>query len=130
MQVGNDAETLADLERQHEVVDTQIRSTDGVDYNQVRSAARDLIHKRKGGMSSGKLQTFATTHYPYFCSKFPQFLKAIVRDCEVKRLDEFARVMHSLLDGLEKVQKGDLSQSELRKDIFETRLANRYLRRT
>lgn len=125
---GGDAETLASLEKQHEVVDTQLRSTDGMDYARIRREATELIEKRKSGMSSVQLKALAIKDYHYFATKFPQFTQAIVKDCEVRRLDEFVEVMHKLLDGLEKVQNGRLSQTELRQTLFETELANKYLR--
>ena len=66
VRVGRDAETLADLERQHEVMDTEVRSTDGIDYNKVRRQARELIEKRKEGMDSTQLRALAIRNYPYF----------------------------------------------------------------
>lgn len=128
MRVGSDPETLNNLEKQHELVDTQIRSTDGIDYAKVRLEAEDLISRRKQGTPTSELRRFGRSSYPYFANKFPHFFQAIVQDCEIHRLDEFSKVMHTLLDGLERVQAGNLSQSELRKGLFETQLANRYLR--
>ncbi len=128
VRVGRDAESLASLERQHEVMDNDVRSTEGINYVQVKREAGELIALRNSGMSSKDLQMRAEREYPYFCSKFPQFLKSIVKDCEVRRLDEFTKVMHKLLDGLENVQKGRLSQTALRQSLFETELANKYLR--
>lgn len=128
MTIGNDRETLASLERQHEVMDTQVRSTDGIDYPKVKKQAEELIAKRKEGIPTGELTALAKRDYAYFSTKFPQFLKSIVKDCEVDRLDEFRRVMDTLLSGLENVQKGTLTQSDLRKTIFEGALATQYFR--
>ncbi len=128
VRVGRDAESLASLERQHEVMDTEVRSTDGIDYIQVKREADELINLRKSGMSSSDLSARATQDYAYFSNKFPQFVKSIVKDCEVRRLDEFTQVMHKLLDGLDNVQKGCLSQTALRQSLFERELANKYLR--
>lgn len=125
---GGDAETVASLEKQHEMVDTQMRSTDGIDYAKVRQEAEELLTKRRQGIKTAELQTVAARDYPYFSTKFPQFTKSITKDCSLSRLSEFTKVMHSLLDGLEKVQRGELSQTALRESLFEKELATRYLR--
>ena len=128
--MNNDAETIADAKNQHAQLDN-LRSTDGIDYVQVKHQASELLKLRRRLLKADKMTLYdelGTRLYPEFASKFPQFFLNI-KTCEKERLGEMEEIMHMLLDKLDSVKKGEMSHTEMREEIFEKKLAEKYLKK-
>ena len=128
---GNfDPESFQDPVKQHEMVDS-IRSTDNIDYNQVRMEANGLVELRKELEKKKRMSDFrkiGKERYPFFVGKFPRFFDSI-RTCEYHRLNEFVGVMEMLLTQLCKVKDSAMTHTEMRNQVFEKDLAAKYYRR-
>jgi hypothetical protein len=59
-------------------------------------------------------------------SKCPTLHSSIL-STNFDRLDEFSKVFDKLLNGLENVQNGKISMTEMREKLFEKELADKYM---
>lgn len=129
---SNDSiQSLADPRKQHEYIDEKMRSTEGIDYDQLRRDALDLVNLRKTLEEQKRMSEFrhlGKERYPQFAKKFPHFFDSI-RTVEKNRLNEFLNVMHMMLDKLNQVKENMLTHTEMRTQIFEKDLAHRYYKR-
>jgi|SRR6478609_9972925 len=128
---STDIDSLADPVKQHEYVDNNVRSTEGIDYDQLRNDALELVNLRKELESQKRMSEFRKVgkeRYPYFAKKFPHFFDSI-RTVEKNRLNEFLNVMHMMLDKLNQVKRNVLSHTEMRTEVFEKDLAHKYYQR-
>jgi hypothetical protein len=121
---------ISDPQKQHEIIDAH-RSTDGIDYEQVRKDAVALIDLRKQLQRKKRIADYrkiAKEKYPDFIKKFPNFFDSI-RTVEIERLNEFTSVMHMMLSKMSDVKNDILTHTEMRNQIFENDLAERYYKR-
>lgn len=122
-----DPEIMADPKKQHEFLDS-FRSTDGIDYEQLRREATELVELRKSLEAKKKISEYrkiGKERYPNFAKKFPQFFESI-RTCESNRLKEFLNVMHLMLSKLTLVKNNAMTHTEMRNEVFEKNLAHKY----
>lgn len=124
------AEELSDPQKQHEIIDS-FRSTDGIDYEQLRQEATQLVALRRELERAGRKALFrkiGKEKYPNFAGRFPKFFDSI-RLCETHRLNEFLNVMHMMLTKLSQVKNNVITHTEMRNEVFEKDLAHRYYKR-
>ena len=122
-------EDYADLQKQHEFVDT-LRSTNGIDYEKVQNEAQKLLQLRLTLQKQNRLSEYDTIGsklYPNFAVRFPHFFKSI-KTVESDRIEEAVSVMMTMFQNLVKVQNGELSHTAMREQFFEQDLASRYMK--
>jgi hypothetical protein len=126
----NALEQMADPQKQHEMVDA-LRTTEGIDYEKVREDATSLVALRKELQKTRKIADYrkiGKQKFPEFAKKFPNFFDSI-RTVELNRLDEFTSVMHMMLTKMSDVKNNVLTHTEMRTQVFEKDLADRYYSR-
>ncbi|RKO87255.1 hypothetical protein BDK51DRAFT_28299 [Blyttiomyces helicus] len=124
VKIAQDMENVIKLNEQNKLMD-QKRSTDGIDYTEVKKEAEMLISLRKSLEREGKIEDFKVigeSRFPNFKNKFSNFFE-IIRTFELSRLDEFMHVMEIMFHELSRVQKGEVTHTEMRESLFEDKLA-------
>ena len=125
----NNPEAIASAEEQHKVVDSY-RSTDGIDYMQLRDEADALVVLRVNLQRENRLCDYDRIGggmYPEFKRKFPNFFSSI-KTVDMDRLEETVNIMHLILDKLDKVKSGEMTHTEMREQVFEKDLAERFVK--
>jgi len=126
---SNNPEAIASAEEQHKIVDNG-RSTEGIDYLQLKQEADNLVTLRINLEREGRLSDYNSvggTMYPDFCRKFPKFFENI-KTVEFSRLNEVIEIMHMILDKLNRVKNGEMTHTEMRTQVFEKDLAERFVK--
>ena len=113
--------TYLALQNQHKWVDETLRSTNNIDYEEIRQEASEMLKVR----SNGDRDSFEK--FVLLKSKFVCMFDAI-KNCDTSRLKEFEEIMNNMLDKLVQVQKGNVNFTDVRTKIFEEDLAHRYFR--
>ncbi|RKO94850.1 hypothetical protein BDK51DRAFT_34356 [Blyttiomyces helicus] len=122
--ISQDLENVINLNEQNKLMDER-RSTDGIDYSEIEKEAEMLITLRKDLERQGKMDNFkmiGESLFPNFKKKFGNFFE-IIRTFELSRLDEFMHIMEVMFHELKRVQKGEVTHTEMRESLFEDKLA-------
>lgn len=123
------APDMASLKDQHEYVDKNMRTTaDVAHYKEMRKSASLLLTLKRELDGRDRLDDFDKVGKrvaPVFSEKYPQFFDYI-KKCERHRLEEFRGVMFMMFDNLEKVAEGKMNHTEMREQVFEKNLAQKY----
>lgn len=122
-------ESIANAEEQHRQVDS-FRSADA-DFDSLKAQANQLVLLRLELTRAKNLDDFerrGSEMYPEFSSKYPTFFKSL-KTIPLARLEESIGVMHRMLNDLEKVKRGEMTHTEMRTQLFEKELAEKYVRK-
>ena len=113
-------EQYSTLQSQHEYVDNNIRSTNNIDYEKIRIEGKKLLYNRRNNINYENINKNL--------KGFKNIYESIIT-CESTRLDEFEEIMDKMLNRLIDVQNGNDNLANVRNDIFEKDLAERYYKK-
>lgn len=111
------------IQQQHDYVDNNIRSTNNIDYDVIKKDCLSILEKRKHG------EHISDVSFPLLIKKCPKLYETL-KTCPKRSIDEFTEILDLMIKKLIDVQSGKDTMSNVRNDIFEVNLANKYLKKT